>query len=280
MALTKCPDCATEISDAAPACVKCGRPGPFAAAAALGPVATDHKPLVKGCAVVFGVGLLVCAVIFAFSSSRTPHRQTQSTSTVAPQPGSVAPTKKPPNDVPTAEQRKRLLAPLKAERDQFQETTFYEYPGTPALETHVHLYISEHGDYYGLRFFAEHAGHDWIFWRSLTFRIDDHIYTLDASRLPVKRDNGSGYVWETLDYMAVSGRPGDPELQATETISPIVAAVMKGRKVSIRFEGERIEDHEMSARELDRFKKVGTTFFALFGMVDKTGDRGLPELSR
>lgn len=52
MALVKCPDCGTEVSDAAPACVKCGRP-------LLVPGASRAKASLGGALLGFGGGWML-----------------------------------------------------------------------------------------------------------------------------------------------------------------------------------------------------------------------------
>ena len=53
MPLTKCPDCGTEVSDAAPSCLKCGRP-------MLVPGASRAKASLGGALLGFGVGWMLC----------------------------------------------------------------------------------------------------------------------------------------------------------------------------------------------------------------------------
>ena len=64
MALVTCPDCAAQVSDAAPACPKCGRPNGFGPAAVVQKVELGfwQSPNV-GCAVV---GVIV--LVFAFAT--------------------------------------------------------------------------------------------------------------------------------------------------------------------------------------------------------------------
>ena len=73
MALVTCPDCQAQISDAAPACPKCGRPmaaaAPVAAPVAVQNVVTtrpETSVVTWGC-LIFVLMALVCAVGGALS---------------------------------------------------------------------------------------------------------------------------------------------------------------------------------------------------------------------
>ena len=85
MALIRCPDCGSEVSDAAPACPKCGRPiappTPVNVTVGAAPV---QKPAKKtsGCAVVFLVAI-VAFVIYAASRGDTDTAVKESTSSGA-----------------------------------------------------------------------------------------------------------------------------------------------------------------------------------------------------
>jgi hypothetical protein len=81
MALVRCPDCGREISDAAPACVGCGRPNlsspQGAALTNLRPQAASNVALawmlgVLGVVGVVGVVTVVCAMVFRARSLKDP----------------------------------------------------------------------------------------------------------------------------------------------------------------------------------------------------------------
>jgi hypothetical protein len=126
----------------------------------------------------------------------------------------------------------------------------------------------------------QYQGDDWIFWNRAVFNIDGENNTLDASRLDVNHHNSSGTVWETLDQQVLAGTVGADEIQATEMIAPLVAKLLIAKSVSLRLVGQSLEDRTISAGELQRLQRVGKTFFALFGMVDKETPAAPPAVVR
>ena len=170
--------------------------------------------------------------------------------------------------VPDAAGRQKILATLKASKDDFQKATFYQHPRTPVLGSQVYLYIAESDDHYTLRLVATYEGEDWIFWDKLLFKVGEQVITLDAGRFNVKRDNSSGKVWETVDLPVIAGTVGHEKLNFTETTALVFAALAKAEAASMRFQGEHVSDRQIPKAELARFQEVGKRFMALFGVVD------------
>ena len=93
MALIKCPDCGSDVSDLAPTCPKCGRPlavQTVQQSAVAPPTKKKTSPLAKGCLVVLlGVGGLLVLGIMMISSSHPGGNSTSPVGSAGRQTGGV-----------------------------------------------------------------------------------------------------------------------------------------------------------------------------------------------
>lgn len=251
----KCPHCASMISKEAYVCPHCRK-------------RVRYSRTTKGLLAIVGLLIAIPVLESLFGSkggSPTPPMApgvTQQSPSQGPQA-----KKGPPTSPVTPEARQKILATLRGEKDKFQQATFYRAPGAPVLGTHLVLYISDTPQGYGLRLEAQYEGADWVFWRTLEVMGDgDQVVSFQTGPLDVKRDNGSGKVWEVLDTRVAWGDKAGSTLEFVDGISPIFVALMKANRASVRFSGDHIHDHQMGPGELARFKEVGKKYLALFGV--------------
>jgi hypothetical protein len=66
MAITQCPDCSKDVSDAAPACPHCGRPSPTATSPRQPIAGSETRP--KPVGILLGLGILFLPFIFAWAT--------------------------------------------------------------------------------------------------------------------------------------------------------------------------------------------------------------------
>lgn len=169
--------------------------------------------------------------------------------------------------IPDFDGRARLLAGLKADRDDFQKITFYTDPvmdGT--YDSRIYLYIGEDHDRrgYTLRMVVRYHGERWVFWDRVLFNFGGDVVEVRPPN--VKRDNSTS-VWELADFLVASGTVGEDQIQFSEQGGAVFAKLMQANgSVTMRFAGERINDRTIPADELRRFKDVGRRYMALFGV--------------
>ena len=72
MALATCPDCAAQVSDAAPACLRCGRPLPAAAAQAWRAAAVSLVIAAVSCGVLYVLAQSMCTAMKPSSAQTEP----------------------------------------------------------------------------------------------------------------------------------------------------------------------------------------------------------------
>ncbi|MEN6526098.1 MAG: hypothetical protein ABFD84_06310 [Candidatus Polarisedimenticolia bacterium] len=169
--------------------------------------------------------------------------------------------------IPNAAARAKLLAGLKAERDDFQKITFYTDPvidGT--YDSRIYLYIGEDQNKrsYSLRMVVRYHGESWVFWDRALFNVGGDV--VEVKPRTVKRDSSTS-VWEQADFVVATGAVGEDRLQFSEEGAAIFAKLMQASgPVTMRFAGEHTKDRTIPADELRRFKDVGRRYMALFGL--------------
>lgn len=236
-----CPRCAMEVPAAAYVCGHCRKK-------------LRTTPATWGCVAVLGIFLLAAVIPTMLVSPRRPSEPEPSPPTV------------PARPVPDAAARRKILSGLKANRDEFQKCTFYKHRDTPVLGSQIYLYIAECEHSYGLRLVAIYQGDNWIFWNKLHTKVGDRVVTLDPGTFEVKRDNGSGSVWESLDIDVASGAPGVDTMNFNATAAPTLTLLTGAASASMRFAGDKVDDRKISPGELARFKDVQRKYMALFGI--------------
>lgn len=216
---------------------------------------SEGRSVACGCLVLLIAGLFMVVVIVTIST--VPPRKVEDTHEHV--------ANAPRSEAPNATERRQILSALKAEHDEFQNATFYKHTKTPVLGTQIYLYIVESGDQYVLRLVVTYQGGSWIFWDKLLVKAGDQVVTVYGGA-DVKRDSEGGTVLETLDLPVISGTVGVDKLNFRERTTLVFAALMKADTVAIRFQGDRIYDHQIPKGELSRFKDVGDKYMTLFGI--------------
>ena len=154
-----------------------------------------------------------------------------------------------------------MLSGLRKNEDRVRNLRFY-YPSafpfyTDYWATDVRCfalpYLGQDGDSTWLRFICNYTGDDWIFFKKLTFAIDEQRYTKTFSYYDVTRDNAYGDVWEYID---VDVRDGNYE--------EILEAIVNSNETIIRFEGDDYHyDHTVSAGDKEAIRQMLAVYNAL-----------------
>lgn len=98
-----------------------------------------------------------------------------------------------------------------------------------------------------IRFLARYAGSDWVFFEKIIVNVDGRIFNLDFSYFEVKRDNGSGGVWEWVDIVPSS-----------ENIS-MLKLIADSKSTIVRFQGDDYKnDRELTKKEKKAISDVFT----------------------
>jgi hypothetical protein len=98
-----------------------------------------------------------------------------------------------------------------------------------------------------IRFIARYAGSDWVFFETIIVNVDGRVFNLDFSYSDVKRDNGSGGVWEWIDIV-----PSSENLSMLKAIADSTSTI-------VRFQGDDYKnDRELTAKEKKAISDVFT----------------------
>ena len=101
----------------------------------------------------------------------------------------------------------------------------------------------------GLRFLVRYAGSDWVFFEKMVVNVDGRVFNLEFSYFEVERDNGSGGVWEWIDFVPSSEN------------TMMLKLIADSKSTIVRFEGETYKnDRELTAKEKKAISAVFTVF--------------------
>lgn len=155
----------------------------------------------------------------------------------------------------------QLLAGFKKEEDKVRGLKFY-FPSafpyyTDYWATDVRCfalpYLGQDSSSTWLRFICNYTGDDWIFFKKLTFAIDDERYTKSFNYFDVTRDNAYGDVWEYVDVDVSEGN-----------YEEILQAIVDSTETIIRFEGDDYHyDLTVSAGDKEAIRQMLTVYQAL-----------------
>lgn len=155
----------------------------------------------------------------------------------------------------------QLLAGFKKEEDKVRGLKFY-YPSafpyyTDYWATDVRSfalpYLGQDSSRTWLRFICNYTGDDWIFFKKLTFAVDDERYTKSFNYFDVTRDNAYGDVWEYVDVDVSEGN-----------YEEILQAIVDSTETIIRFEGDDYHyDLTVSAGDKEAIRQMLTVYQAL-----------------
>ena len=158
-----------------------------------------------------------------------------------------------------AERERRIASATKSLRksvDDVQGTTFYGHKDAPRYlnsRTDFGVYFAAvDGDAQVLRLRIQYVARDWIFIERFIIKADEQVFRIEPSYGQIKRDNGSGEIWEWYDA------PVGFEEQK------ILTAMLAAKKVTIRFEGSQYrKDRTLSKGERGRLEEVLTAYRAM-----------------
>lgn len=143
--------------------------------------------------------------------------------------------------------------------DDINNITWYYDKTSPRFSNYNGLYAyigKSEGSKPWLRLAIQYAADDWLFIEKYTIKVDDQtFYITENSYGEIKKDNGSGGIWEWLDRLV-----GNEEYE-------IIQAISKGKDVKIRFNGKDYRDdktitlqQKLAIRNvLDAFEALGGT---------------------
>ena len=147
------------------------------------------------------------------------------------------------------------------EYDEIKEISWYRDKSSPKYvnSNGFYAYIGQSKDSKPWLILAlQYSADDWLFIESYTIKVDGKIYTIkEESYGEIKKDNGSGRIWEWLS------RPVGPDEYE------IIKAVAYGKDVKIRFSGKDYhKDKVITEQQKNALKNVLDAYEALGGDVN------------
>lgn len=129
---------------------------------------------------------------------------------------------------------KEMMKKMEVEEDFVRNLNFYYHSQFPRGDEYWYAdqrcfslpYLGKQGNNVWLRWICNYTDDDWVFFKKITFAVDDARYYRTFSYYDVTRDNGGGDVWEYVDMQV-----GASELE-------ILQAIANSEKTVIRFEGD------------------------------------------
>jgi|GEM_PF-4990251 len=135
------------------------------------------------------------------------------------------------------------LKKLKVKKDEFQGDEFYSNPKDNILGSYIKMYIVKSDKDLFDRIKIQFEGTDWLFVYRYEFICDGKKYTITPNE--VKRQNGSGYIWETSDDAAL------------KEVHEIVAAIINSKEAKMRYVGkEGVFDRTIGKSEKQRIADI------------------------
>jgi len=140
-----------------------------------------------------------------------------------------------PAPVPSA------LETLESEIDDMLGITWYRDPSE--FDAVGFYFGMKRGQLLPLRIKIQYRGSDWLFTRSLLFKVDGKLFPLLPPWNAWERDNSGSTIWETLDL-------------PTPASSALVRALADAKSVKVRFIGKHIDDYELPDKEVAALRRV------------------------
>ena len=151
----------------------------------------------------------------------------------------------PPLTDAEAQEANRLLAGLRAKRDDIEGITWYSPNEAGGYRTAVYLYIGqkEKGQPL-LRWKIRYYGDDWLFIRRYRVKIDQQEPKTLLPTTEIKRDHSGGSVWEIFDESAIEH-------------AQLLNQILAGNSAYLRMEGsEGHHDLALGSEQLQRMRDV------------------------
>ena len=100
---------------------------------------------------------------------------------------------------------------------------------------------------------CNYTADDWVFFKQITFAVDNERYTKYFNYFDVTRDNGGGDVWEYIDVDVSEGN-----------YEEILGAIADSSETIIRFEGDDYyRDFTIGAGDKEAIRQMLTVYQAL-----------------
>lgn len=160
------------------------------------------------------------------------------------------------------EQALSMLNGMKVEKDKVRNMSFY-YPAAFPYSTSagywyadqrsfVLPYLGMQGDDVWLRLVCNYTSGDWVFFKKITFAVDDQRFYETFKYSEVTRDNAAGDVWEYVDLDV-----GKSEIE-------MLWAIANSTETIIRFEGDDYyRDFTVKAADKESIRQILTSYEAL-----------------
>ena len=154
-----------------------------------------------------------------------------------------------------------LLANMRLEEDRVRGLKFY-YPsalsfysdGSWAADVRCFVlpYLGQEGDTVWLRLLCNYTADDWVFFKNMTFAVDDARYYKSFNYFDIVHDNGGGDVWEYIDT------------EVSDSDVEMLWAIVDSTETIIRFEGDDyVFDFTVSDTDKQSIRDVLTVYEAL-----------------
>ena len=158
------------------------------------------------------------------------------------------------------QQANSLLSTMRVETDAVRGMSFYYPQAFPYYTDYWGAdvrcfalpYLGRSGDDVWLRLVCDYTADDWIFFKQITFAVDDERYYKTFNYFDVVRDNAYGDVWEYVDI----------EVGSSE--EELLWAIANSTQTIVRFEGDDYyHDFTVSANDKQAIRDVLTVYDAL-----------------
>lgn len=149
---------------------------------------------------------------------------------------------------------------MRSNHDDIRELTWYYDKATPKYtnRNNLHLYFGKTPqNSFILRFVIQYTADDWLFIERYTIKTDNNTYNINTEYGEVKKDNGSGSVWEWYDT------------QMNSTLYDIVKDIISSKSVKLRCNGSQYyKDRTITDQEKKSLQNVLDAYEALGGRTD------------
>ena len=162
------------------------------------------------------------------------------------------------------EEGKKLLVGMTVDNDPVRGMSFYYPQAFPYyasagywgadVRSFVLPYLGMQGNEVWLRLVCNYTANDWVFFKKITFAVDDQRFYKTFSYFDVTRDNGGGDVWEYVD------------LDVGASNLKLLEAIASSNTTIVRFEGDNYyRDVTISAADKQAIRQMLNAYYALGG---------------
>lgn len=158
------------------------------------------------------------------------------------------------------QQANSLLSTMRVETDAVRGISFYYPQAFPYYTDYWGAdvrcfalpYLGRSGEDVWLRLVCDYTADDWIFFKQITFAVDDERYYKTFNYFDVVRDNAYGDVWEYVD------------IEVGNSEEELLWAIANSTQTIVRFEGDDYYyDFTVSANDKQAIRDMLTVYDAL-----------------